>query len=94
MVAAIYGGNGKKVQGLAGNFSSPDGKNVVVNFTENKSETPQEVHYEKIQWPNHKVEKIAQTKRATAITNWKTNGANNAQEALLADEVAQFVPAD
>jgi hypothetical protein len=95
IVAAINGGNGKKVQGVAGAFSSPDGKNVFVEFTEPKSETPQEVHFSKIQWPHHKATSAAEKKKNAAISNYvKTLGANTAGESLISNEIAEFFPAD
>lgn len=95
IVAAIYGGNGKKVQGTVSNFETPDGKNVFVDFTENKSDSSQKVHFSKVQWPHHKARSAAETKQTKTLTAWsKTNGINSAEEMLNQEEVAAYVPAD
>lgn len=93
IVAAINGGNGKKVQGTVGNFETPDGKNVFVEFTEHKSDSSQKVPFNKVQWPHHKAETAAQTKQTNVLSAWKkTNGINSAEEMFNQEEVAAYVP--
>jgi hypothetical protein len=94
IMAAIRGTNNKKVNGSVENFEAKSEKKVVVNFTPDNG--PQQVvDYEDLYFPHHKAATAAEGLKTTAITSWKsTNGANNAQEALHAQEFAQFVPAD
>lgn len=95
IVAAIYGEGGKKVQGVIGDFETSDGKNVFVEFTEQKSSSPKKVHFNKVQWPHHKARSAAEAKQTQTLTAWsKTNGINNAAELLSQEEVAAYVPAD
>ncbi|QQG52206.1 MAG: hypothetical protein HY931_02565 [Candidatus Falkowbacteria bacterium] len=95
IVAAINGGNGKKVQGVVSGFKTTDGKNVFVEFTEQKSSSPQDVHFDKVQWPHHKAATAAQTQKTKTLDSWRpTNGINSAEQLLHQDEVAEFFPAD
>ena len=96
IMAAIRGTNNKKVNGFVENFEAWSEKRtlkVTADFTSG-NET-QRVNYEDLYFPHYKAESAAQNLRTEAIASWKsTNGANNAQEALHAQEFAQFVPAD
>ncbi len=95
VVAAINGGNGKKVQGIVGDFETPDGKNVFVEFTEHKSSNPQKVPFNRVQWPHHKARSAAETKQTSTLAAWrKTNGINSAEEMFNQEEIAAYVPAD
>jgi hypothetical protein len=93
IVAAIRGQNNKKVNGSVANFSAESEKKVVVEFTPNNG-PQQTVDFGDLYFANHKVESSAQTLRTEAIAKYKNTNGTNAQESLMAKEVAAYAPAD